>query len=487
MNPIIIGAIIAISAQLKDNRKAIDAGVRAFISDHEDAVSTAIDVLDGVGDVVEDIDLRNPATIGAVALHHAKEWLIRRMPGRVLVKENKPTTSAIMGDFSRRVITRLTHDRVEAGGVWIANYEESVSVAPSAFADTAHAHAFPSREPPPLWLKDIARDFSLPEVLQLRLDATHLVYADPAGQFLIIQSEEADGVSFIMARVPYAYLETPQDKLDPKYGVRNVPGIKLLPWLSPCLGAIAMYSGSLGGDSPSAIRCHTRFVPHRRLKDEDYAELPSHKTVYDEWDARLAADARFVCLVQGPPGGGKTSGVLRYLQSRNRPYIYISASTASDDLGAIYMSDRDIILDDVDRISSGRFLEIFNTMDTTGNTLWITSNNLRKIPEALRRPGRIDQVLLWPTISDADIAVLTNKYTAYASTADFNEGREYHLAKLRAVSALTGLAGARSYLTLLNARGPTYRLLECDITYTQPPSLDADEVYKPDSKDHEKS
>lgn len=113
-------------------------------------------------------------------------------------------------------------------------------------------------------------------------------------------------------------------------------------------------------------------------------------------------------LFTGPYGNGKTETAMqigRLANDQNLPFFYIKDSSLFETV--LNRSKKYqpcvIFLEDIDEIGSGeergeRMNKILNTLDgvqTKGNSITVifTTNHEKKINKALRRPGRIDEVI----------------------------------------------------------------------------------------------
>jgi hypothetical protein len=107
-------------------------------------------------------------------------------------------------------------------------------------------------------------------------------------------------------------------------------------------------------------------------------------------------------LFYGPPGSGKTTLALRLTEALEGSILILNGWSLSHKptgsiLNAIRMVDPVVILfDDLDRIHDMENLlsdlESLNRERTGRNRLFIaTVNDMRRVPKALRRPGRFDQ------------------------------------------------------------------------------------------------
>ena len=107
-------------------------------------------------------------------------------------------------------------------------------------------------------------------------------------------------------------------------------------------------------------------------------------------------------LFYGPPGVGKTTLVGRMIKKMGGKLVILHPDTIDSIemslLSLLNLLDPDIILfDDIDRISEFNdtlaYLEELNRFEKANRLIIGTVNNLYKMPEPMRRPGRFDQIM----------------------------------------------------------------------------------------------
>jgi transitional endoplasmic reticulum ATPase len=112
-------------------------------------------------------------------------------------------------------------------------------------------------------------------------------------------------------------------------------------------------------------------------------------------------------IFYGPPGSGKTTFALRLTKALEGSLLVLNGWSLSDrGAGSIFeainiVNPSVILFDDLDRIDGMEVLlsdlEKMNRECGLTNKLFIaTVNNFKKIPKALRRPGRFDQAIYFP-------------------------------------------------------------------------------------------
>lgn len=464
LNPLLLGAAASLTGRVLENRQELDKGARKFIAKHEAHISHVIDRLADVDDFLKDIDAKNPATLLAAGSRSLNSWIKRRMPAyspeapkplgvveRIFgMAEARAKEHALRGKTANQS-NRFVYLETHADAVWKSHQFFTNGLQPPSSEVVALLEAYGVGAA-------ATAPFGSPVVVK-ELEPGHLlVLADSCSKVFLFSKENEGG-----------------DKEDnaPRKIVSDE--VLSLPWTHPALHLIEYVeytsTRSFGaGEVKASDEIRRRHVVRRLHEEDGHVTLPSHTVVYEDWDARLKGGAHQVFLVQGPPGGGKTTGITSYLRNRGRPFLLVPAAMAEHALSGLYNLCRDIILDDVDRVDPRLFLSVLNELSSGNRTIWITSNNLRKIPNAARRPGRVQQVLIWPTLSKEDIAHLcSNELPGVDVSA--------HIPKLLDISKATGAAGVRAYIDLLRIHGVDFKLHSNDITFTQPPSLDVNEVY----------
>ncbi len=159
-------------------------------------------------------------------------------------------------------------------------------------------------------------------------------------------------------------------------------------------------------ESPALLLSGSR--DHHTLEDQDLSGAIYHgasQSHIEDWRGFLEAGIRRTVLLQGPPGCGKSTFCAHAARELGRrtlmigPEVLTSASHREwMDLLTILSPDV-LIIDDVDRVGSSRSglldekLIIFDERHARVPLTLMTSNDHSRLPAALRRPGRIDQVI----------------------------------------------------------------------------------------------
>ena len=123
----------------------------------------------------------------------------------------------------------------------------------------------------------------------------------------------------------------------------------------------------------------------------------------EEWAQFARQGIRRAVLLQGKPGSGKSTLCLHAAQELGCRTVLVAAGvfellSVSEWRNLMkILAPQVLILDDIDRVGAlalGSRLEIFEERYCSIPFVFFTSNSIDKIPDAFRRPGRIDQILL---------------------------------------------------------------------------------------------
>lgn len=128
--------------------------------------------------------------------------------------------------------------------------------------------------------------------------------------------------------------------------------------------------------------------------------------------SRLGRPYKRVYCLHGPPGTGKTSVVMALASELRRPVGIFNVDSLRDDTFIELLAERPdnsiLLFEDVDALFKGRgsagggmtFSTLLNALDGVlhprGALIFLTTNHLDKLDDALRRPGRVDRLLHIP-------------------------------------------------------------------------------------------
>jgi len=141
------------------------------------------------------------------------------------------------------------------------------------------------------------------------------------------------------------------------------------------------------------------------LELDDFRYIGALSQCVEEWRSFREAGIRRSVLLQGKPGSGKSTLCLHAASELTQRCALLAAAVYEEFQGAEWknllklLNPEMLILDDVDRVGSailGAKLSSFEERRGVDDLPFVlfTSNDITQIPDAFRRPGRIDQILL---------------------------------------------------------------------------------------------
>lgn len=128
----------------------------------------------------------------------------------------------------------------------------------------------------------------------------------------------------------------------------------------------------------------------------------------EDWYAKIGIRYKQIYLLHGPPGTGKTSVVQAMASELKSPLFNLALSDSLSDadlsvLMAGIPAGSILLIEDIDRILfdennskkwtlSGLLNMLDGVISPYGVIIFITTNNLEKLPDVITRPGRVDEI-----------------------------------------------------------------------------------------------
>lgn len=169
------------------------------------------------------------------------------------------------------------------------------------------------------------------------------------------------------------------------------------------LAALLARAGELFWEGRGAIRIeqHGESLLDRSVPLEGFVYMGENLALIDQWREFLARGIRRNILLQGPPGCGKTTMCHHAARELSDRTLLVDASVMTDlrpgDWFELLEVTRPevLIIDDIDREGHnlGKYLRLLEEGHCQVPLVLMTSNAHSRLPEALRRPGRIDQII----------------------------------------------------------------------------------------------
>lgn len=188
-----------------------------------------------------------------------------------------------------------------------------------------------------------------------------------------------------------------------------------------------------------------------------------------EWVQFMDAGLRRCVCLQGDPGTGKSTLARTAADEINRRTVKVTSTAFSNmyfshwKLMCALLSPEVLILDDIDRIHNlAGYLDRFEDAYYDVPLTIFTSNDLDEIPDAFKRPGRIDQII---ELQDPDPSVRLDILQAFAEMEGLGEIPEHRAAFMELLYTEYSGAYAVEYLRRVKILGWDYELPPDDMTF----------------------
>lgn len=206
---------------------------------------------------------------------------------------------------------------------------------------------------------------------------------------------------------------------------------------------IHIYTQHNSGTSLKWIQLHREqihkpnltYYPSKLIKTIDTLVKRHNKKRINKKSQSQNNKNKLCLLFHGNPGTGKTS-FIKNLAMMHKKDIFIvdtevyfnlsinpSQRTFRSNISFRQCENNIIVFEDIDRFfhsidqDSFNLSEILNFLDglsTTKNTIYIlTANDISVIPEVVKRPGRIDNIIEFPMLSEQIISNISRDYDMY--------------------------------------------------------------------------
>lgn len=204
--------------------------------------------------------------------------------------------------------------------------------------------------------------------------------------------------------------------------------------------------------------------PDRLYKGEALNYIPV-------WERYIEMGVRRCICLQGKPGTGKSTLARTVAKRLGRRTVKMTASAFQRlhftqwKILLCMISPEVLILDDIDRIDDlEEYLDRFEDAYYHVPLTLFTSNDLKKLPGAFKRPGRIDQLL---ELSDPAVEVRLEVLREFAIMEKVGEIPDERVGFMLHLYENYSGAFAVEYLRRVKVEGWIYRIPKEDLTFTK--------------------
>lgn len=197
------------------------------------------------------------------------------------------------------------------------------------------------------------------------------------------------------------------------------------------------------------------------------------------WKTAFEKNIRRFIILHGPPGTGKTTLARHLGVEIEAKVLYVPIQTIIDANSVKYFTDTlemvqpdVVVIDDIDRMSSKleKLLSLFEETENKVPLLLATTNHLSRLPDAIKRPGRFDEI--WEIAPPPpEVAGRVIRYLASLEGVDLTDTQVEFIISMGGEKNLSG-AHIREIIrrTLLGDVDEDWETMEFDakdLTFTQ--------------------
>lgn len=211
------------------------------------------------------------------------------------------------------------------------------------------------------------------------------------------------------------------------------------------------------------------FFENHKLTGREYKGVTLQSML--DLDKFKSKNIRRVVVLQGVPGTGKSTLCENIADKINERIIFVSNGIVSsidrNSWETIISALRPnmVIIDDIDRINKNRLEQSLHMFeDNTYNVplTIMTTNDKNKLPEAFRRPGRIDMIFEMPK---PELEIRKQMLASFAKSMGIESIPETHEQFLMEIMDNYSGAYIKELMLRYNANGFDYRIPENDMVF----------------------